>query len=192
MPDVMEAATQMELPTEAVALLATGMAPRAAVQALLDAGRQADALRLLARLLPARYAVAWLCQCARGEPLSKDDRLGASLAEKWLRDASEASRRVAYDFACNDGFKSLGAWIALAAGWTGGSLAPASQEQAVPPPAHLPAVAVAAAVTMLAALEAARLEERRAGFVDQAMGLLDQGAPVAPAGGSRAGPPQEG
>lgn len=175
MPRIMQAAAEMELSEDALAQLSDDMQQQAAVTVLLELRLVQDALKLQARLLPARYAVAWLCQCARDQSLGDDDKLGASLAEKWLRDPSESNRRVAYDFAFNNGFKSLGAWLAVAAGWSGGSLAPASQEEKVPPPEHLTAVAVVAAINQLAALDPERIEARQLEFVDQAARIFGSG-----------------
>jgi hypothetical protein len=172
---IKQAATQMELDEAAVGHLRDDMAPRDAVQALLDAGDAGSALKLLARLLPKRYVVAWLCQLARDQQLSVEGRAGASLAEKWARDPSEANRRAAFEFASAGEYKSLGTWLAASAGWAGGSLAPANQEAVVPPPEHLTACAAVAAVNMLAGLAAEQFAQRRTEFIQRAMDLLGQG-----------------
>ena len=175
MPTIMQACVQMDLSAPASALLRNDMTPHVAVQALVAAGQVQDALKLLARLLPKRYAVAWLCQCARDQSLDPEDRAGASLAEKWVRDPNESNRRAAFEFADAGGYKSTGAWLAAAAGWSGGSLAPAAQETPVPPPDHLTACAVVAGVNMLAALVADEFEARRTAFIEPAMSLLNAG-----------------
>lgn len=173
MSSVMQASIQMELSAPASALLRPEMTAQAAVQTLVGAGQVQDALKLLARLLPKRYAVAWLCQCARDQTLNPEDRAGASLAEKWVREPNESNRRAAFEFANAGGYKSAGAWVAAAAGWSGGSLAPASQETPVPPADHLTACAVVAAINMLAALDIDTFAVRRAGFIDPALKLLN-------------------
>jgi hypothetical protein len=169
----MQASVQMELSEPASALLTPDMTAQAAVQALVAAGQVQDALKLLARMLPKRYAVAWLCQCARDQVLDPEDKAGASLAEKWVREPNESNRRAAFEFANAGGYKSAGAWVAAAAGWSGGSLAPASQETPVPPADHLTACAVVAAINMLAALVNEKFESRRAAFIEPAMNLLN-------------------
>jgi hypothetical protein len=169
----MQASIQMELSEPAGALLRPEMTAQMAVQALVGAGQVQDALKLLARLLPKRYAVAWLCQCARDQALNPEDRAGASLAEKWVREPNESNRRAAFEFANAGGYKSAGAWVAAAAGWSGGSLAPASQETPVPPPDHLTACAVVAAINMLAALDIEKFAARRAEFIAPALNLLN-------------------
>ena len=175
MSNIMQASAQMKLSAPAQAQLRPDMTAPAAVQALLDAGQVQDALKLLARLLPKRYAVAWLCQCARNQSLDPEDKAGASLAEKWVREPNESNRRAAFEFANAGGYKSTGAWLAAAAGWSGGSLAPASQETVVPPPDHLTACAVVAGINMLAALDIEQFEARRSGFIEPAMNLLNGG-----------------
>ncbi len=173
MSSVMQASIQMELSEPAGALLRPEMTAQMAVQALVGAGQVQDALKLLARLLPKRYAVAWLCQCARDQALNPEDRAGASLAEKWVREPHESYRRAAFEFANAGGYKSAGAWVAAAAGWSGGSLAPASQETPVPPADHLTACAVVAAINMLAALDIEKFAARRAEFIAPALNLLN-------------------
>lgn len=180
---VKQAAAQMELDAKASTSVRDDMAPREAVQALLDAGDAQSALKLLARLLPKRYVVAWLCQLARDQQLSVEGRAGASLAEKWARDPSEANRRAAFEFANAGGYKSLGTWLAASAGWAGGSLAPAGQQTPVPPPDHLTATAAVAAVNLLAGLVAEQFAARRVEFIHRAMDLLGQ---AKGAGGSAA------
>ncbi|HUH54358.1 MAG TPA: hypothetical protein VLZ32_01360 [Rhodanobacter sp.] len=175
MSAVMQASTEMELSEPSSARLRADMAPLAAVQLLIEEGETSEALKLLARLLPKRYAVAWLCQCARDQPLSMEDKAGASLAEAWVRDPDEPRRRAALDFASAGEYRTLGAWIAASAGWSGGSLAPAAQEVAVPPADHLTARAVVASINLMAALDIEQFTERRNGFIERAMVLLGNG-----------------
>jgi hypothetical protein len=174
----MQAAEQMELAPSARARLESQMSPQQAVQALLAGGETQEALKLLARLLPKRYAVAWACQCARDVALPLEDRAGAALAEQWVREPDETHRRAAFEFANAGGYRSIGAWLAASAGWSGGSLAPASQETPVPPAEHLTACAVVAAVNLMAGMEPERFDQRRNEFMTRAMALLGAGAPV--------------
>lgn len=172
MSTVMQACVEMDVSESASSVVKHDMTAQMAVQALVETGQVQDALKLLARLLPKRYAVAWLCQCARDQALDAEDKAGASLAERWVREPNESNRRAAFEFANAGGYKSAGAWVAAAAGWSGGSLAPASQETPVPPPDHLTACAVVAAINMLAALDIDAFAARRAEFIKPALGLL--------------------
>ncbi|MDN7808265.1 MULTISPECIES: DUF6931 family protein [Burkholderia] len=182
MSAILDAARQMRLAAPAMARLDAAMSPHAAVRALLDAGLAADALSLLARLLPHRYAVAWVCQCGRGETLAAPDQAGLALAEAWVRDPAEAHRADAAAFAAEHRYRGIGAWAAAAAGWTGGNLNPRA-EQPTPPPAHLCAIAAMAALNYLAALVPARFDARRLTYVRDALGLL--GTPNGSDGGPR-------
>jgi hypothetical protein len=171
MSTIQDAAQQMRLGAPAQQLLRSDLTPRAAVQALLDAGLVADALSLLARLLPRRYAVAWVCQCARQQPLSEHDGAGVVLAEAWVRQPDETHRAAALSFAAAHRYKTAGAWTAAAAGWSGGQLNPQA-ERPTPPPEHMTAIAAMAAVTHLSALVADQFAARRAAFVHSALDLL--------------------
>lgn len=178
---VLDTCIEMGIEADARALLAPGMQPQEAVRTLLDGGHIQGALQLLTGLLPKRYVVAWLCQCARGEPLGDEDRAGAALAEQWVRDPGEHNRRIAFEFAMADGYRSLGGWLAATAGWSGGSLAPAAQETPVPPPPLLTARAATAAVNLLAAIEPDRFDQRRVAFATRALTLLAEVPRAAPA-----------
>ncbi|GAB7535579.1 DUF6931 family protein [Burkholderia sp. 3C] len=171
MSALLDAARQMKLSAPALARLHDAQAPRAAVQALLDAGLCADALSLLARLLPHRYMVAWVCQCGSRQTLDAHDRAGLALAEAWVRDPREARRAEAAAFASAHRYRGIGAWCAAAAGWTGGDLNP-RHAQPTPPPEHLSALAAMAALGYMAALVPAQFDARRAAFVNDALGLL--------------------
>lgn len=171
MNTIIDAARQMKLSAPACARLLPAMAPHAAVQTLLDDGLTADALSLLARLLPRRYAVAWVCQCGSRQTLGEHDREGLALAQAWVLDPGETQRQPAAAFASLHRYRTIGAWAAASAGWTGGNLNP-RYEQPTPPPAHLTAIAAMAAVTCMAGLIPAQLEMRRTAFVRDALGLI--------------------
>lgn len=171
MSALLDAARQMQLSAPAQARLQVAMTPLTAVRTLLDDGLTADALSLLARLLPRRYAVAWVCQCGSRQTLDDHDRAGLALAEAWVRDPRETHRASAAKFASDHRYRSIGAWSAAAAGWTGGNLNP-RYEQPTPPPEHLTALAAMAAVNYMAALVPVQLDARRTAFVRDALGLL--------------------
>jgi hypothetical protein len=172
MSALLDAARQMRLSAPAQSRLQPAMASHTAVRTLLDDGLSADALSLLARLLPRRYAVAWVCQCGNRQTLGEHDRAGLALAEAWVRDPRDAHRASAASFASAHRYRSIGAWSAAAAGWTGGNLNP-RYEQPTPPPEHLTALAAMAAVSYMAALVPAQFDTRRSAFVRDALGLLD-------------------
>jgi len=132
-------------------------------------------------LLPKQYAIAWGCECWRtahqGREPDPVDKSAAAAAQRWLQDPSEENRRAALLLADRLGYKTAGAWLAAAAGWTGGTMMPAGEYE-VPPPSGLPGTAVAAGVKMLAALEPQQFDKQLARFVDSAVATF---APDAPA-----------
>jgi Family of unknown function (DUF6931) len=148
---------RLALSSDALAVLAGGANVRRCLDELLDRGLPADALAVVARVLPKRYVVAWACECFRsilaGLPVaSAADRAGLALAQQWLADPAEENRRAALDFAEQGEFGSSGAWLAASAGWSGGSLAPRGYDP-IPPPDHLPAEAAVAALRLAASKE---------------------------------------
>lgn len=168
---VMQGALDMELSAPALGCLQSGMAARPAVRTLLDRGHGFDALKLMARLLPKIYVVAWLCECTRDIPLQWNDRAGVALANAWVREPTEAHRYAALNFWTADQRRTLGAWLAAATGWSGGSLAPPGVAT-VPPPDKMTALAAMAVINKLSMLDSAAFERRREAFVERAIHLL--------------------
>ena len=145
---------RLALSGDALSVVAGGANVRRCLDELLDRGLPADALMLVARVLPKRYVVAWACECFRsvliGMPgATPADRAGLALAQQWLADPAEENRRAALDFAEQGEFGTPGAWLAASAGWNGGSLAPRGYDP-IPPPDHLPAEAAVAALRLAA------------------------------------------
>jgi hypothetical protein len=89
-----------------------------------------DPIVFIASVLPRREAVWWACQCIRAVNGGKtDDALAA--AEAWVRKPEEAERRMALQVGTSGDTDVPTTWFALAAGHSGGSVAP---EDA--PPVH--------------------------------------------------------
>jgi hypothetical protein len=81
--------------------------------------------------------------------LPENDRMARELAENWVRQQTDKIRREAMGKAEAADFASPEAWAAVAAFWSGDSMAPEGQA-AVPPPPHLCGTAVAGAVVLAA------------------------------------------
>jgi hypothetical protein len=112
-----------------------------------------DALRVVAHSVAKRSAVEWACRCVRsamGDDLNPTDENAVKAAETWAADPTEEHRRQAQAAAEAAEHKTPGAWTAMAAFWSSGSMAPPAAP-AVSPPDHLTAHAAAGAV-MLAAV----------------------------------------
>jgi hypothetical protein len=112
-----------------------------------------DAVRFLASALPKAEAVWWACRCVRtlaGATLAPPAAAAIQSAEKWAADPAEANCQAAQAAATAAGNGTPAGCAALAAFWSGGSLAPANLP-AVPPPEGLTAQGVAAAVLLAVA-----------------------------------------
>lgn len=111
-----------------------------------------EATRLMAHALPKREAVWWGCMCAGHTAptgLPEADQKCRRAAEDWVRQQSEASRYAAWTLAQASGCQTPEAWTAIAAFWSGGSMAPEGQP-AVPPQPHFTGVAVAGVIGLAA------------------------------------------
>jgi hypothetical protein len=109
-----------------------------------------EAVRVVAHALPKREAVWWACMCAaHTEPsvTSDTDRDARGAAEQWVRRPSEATRRAAMASAKAAAFKSAEAWAAIAAFWSGGSIAEPNKAEVEPAP-HLTGTAVSGSVAL--------------------------------------------
>jgi hypothetical protein len=141
---------RLELPPEAAAQVASCALASEALASLEAGGLLVEAARLCAHALPAREAVWWAARCAAATAsadLPQIDQEARALAEAWVRQRSDAIRREAMDKAQLAGCTSAEAWAAVAAFWSGDSMAPADQPK-VPPAPHLTGVAVAGAVVL--------------------------------------------
>ncbi|HEV2701603.1 MAG TPA: hypothetical protein VGV09_08230 [Steroidobacteraceae bacterium] len=112
-----------------------------------------DAVRLLMRALPKRYAVAWVCECfrrdAEREPLSQADADCLKCAEAWIAEDNDANRRAGAERAEALHYETPGSWLAAGVAWSGGSLAPRGYT-VVAPPEQATGKACLAAVALLA------------------------------------------
>jgi hypothetical protein len=138
-----------------------------------------EAARLCAHALPVRERVWWATRCARataGTDLPEPDREACALAEQWVRNRADDTRRAAMETALRAGCRSPEAWAAVAAFWSGDSMAPAGQPK-VPPAPHLPGTAVSGAV-VLASLRnhPERQMDRLRRFLDSALDIAAGGA----------------
>ena len=113
---------------------------------LLARAHRYDTIVYVAYLLPRREAVWWGCQCVRAIDKNKsDDALTA--AEAWVREPEEATRRAALNIGAAGDKRVATTWLAIAAGHSGGSVAPEGSPP-LAPAAHRTAVGVKAAVIL--------------------------------------------
>jgi hypothetical protein len=141
---------------------------------------------MIAQAVPRTYAVAWCLGCLeqllerRG--LDPANNEGVQLAKSWLADPTEGNRAAALQWAERGRYASAEAWIAAAAGLSGGSLAPEGYA-VVPPPGAATGHAVYAALLLAAAGAGGDVEAQLRQFVDRAIELF---GPPAGRGGEAA------
>lgn len=138
-----------------------------------------QALYFIAHCLPRLDAVRWMAAgLASMAPTNLARRLAARKAvNRWLAEPSDANRRLAWQAGETAGFDTAEGCACLAVFLSGGSLAPPTQEQAVPAPPAAFGQALAGAV-LLAALndDAHNLASR----LDAALSQAEQLAASAP------------
>jgi len=105
-------------------------------RALLASRVPEEAVTFCAYLLPRRTAVWWGHECLSQliDLLDAQDREMLALAHAWVSEPEEDRRYAALDAGMAAEHKTPGVWVALAAGWSGGSLAPRGMETVTPQP----------------------------------------------------------
>ncbi|HVJ51640.1 MAG TPA: hypothetical protein VM689_04220 [Aliidongia sp.] len=148
------------------ALLTPELTPLPFLEALLEARAFVDAVNFLAFGLPKREAVWWASVSLRaaGAAPSGPAHEAVSAAEEWVRRPSEENRIAAGERAERLPQDQPAGWAAWGAFWSGGSMTPPNSPP-VPPGATLTAKAVAGAVTLAAAKDPKRAQERFAQFI---------------------------
>lgn len=161
-----------ELGDKAIALLKPDYHPREYVRMLADNQLFPDAVRFLAHALPKREAVWWgWISARRSAGASPPPLIKAALAatEAWIAQPTEENRRAAHEAGKAADLGTPAGCAALAAFFSGGSLAPA-HAPAVPPGEHLTAKAVSGAVIFAAvATEPEKAPEKFNNFLAQGL-----------------------
>ena len=148
--------------------------PFAFVRQLQDSTMPEDAIGFCAYLLPRREAVKWACQCIRQTRANIDSESSRLLgiAEIWVENPVEENRRLALEAGTAAVGVGPAGWIALAAGWSGGSLV-GEPNQPVAPPPHMTSQLVRAAVlTSLAVVAPKQRRDFLNGAVQAAVDLV--------------------
>lgn len=165
------------LSEEARALQRPGLSPAEFIDLLCGAELWVDAIRFLAHALPRREAVWWACTAARSglDVNAAGQRQAVETAEAWVYHPDEERRRAAMNAAPAAGNDNPAHWAAMAAAWSGGSLAP-PEAPVVPPGETLTAQAVGGAVLLAAVKpEPERAPERYRNAVVQAIDIARGG-----------------
>lgn len=160
------------LTEKAAALVRPDLHPRNYVALLMEQDLFADAVQFLAHALPKREAVWWGWVCARraaGDSPAPAIKAALEATEKWIAQPTEEKRRAAMSAAEGAGFGTAAGCAALAAFFSGGSLAP-PDAPVVPPGEYLTAKAVGGSVLLAAvAPEPEKAPEKFKNYVAQGL-----------------------
>jgi len=158
-----ELCSQLGLSQEAQALLLAEQPALEFVQVLTRHKLFADAIRVLAVLLPKRRSIEWAHQCVDrlcGKSSSAEDQQAMKATTDWLSEPTEEHRRAAMAAAQATAFETPQGWIAMAVFWSEGSITPEDLPEA-PSDEKLTAQAVTAALLMTACQgDPSKIEER--------------------------------
>ena len=132
------------------ACLASARGPQDLIAALAALDDARDAIFALAFMLPHRQAVWWACLGVRLLPdleKRRPDLAAVEQAEAWVQSAATADAERAGEAAEQCNLQDAPGWTAMAAYWSGPTLAPRGQ-QAITPLPFLPGVAARTALLL--------------------------------------------
>ncbi len=138
----------------------TAESPPVFLRALGASATPEDGVAFCAYALDRREAVWWASQCVRRlppVPFAADAAIEA--ADAWVHEPREAQRLAALRLGMASDRRAPTTWLALAAGWSGGNIAPAGMGVAHPEPHY---TARAARVAILSGLARVAAHDRRA------------------------------
>jgi hypothetical protein len=162
-PTALEIAEELELAGEPAAIAKTVATGPDLVAALAAAEMFAKAVRVQAHILPKRHAVWWGVNAVRELALADfppTETAAVDAAAEWVIDPSESRRRDAEAAAGATKYSGPGSWLAMAAFWSGGSLA-APHLPEVPPDDKLTGQGVTNSLMIAATYQAPLLAKSR-------------------------------
>ena len=153
------------------------------VAALAAQGAFAKAVRVQAHLLSKRHAVWWgivSVEAACGDELPTADADAKAAALTWTADPTEGHRRNCEAAAAQTKLDGPGSWLAMAAFWSGGSIAPPDMGD-IAPDDKLTGQAIASSL-MIAAVsgDATKAKERYRTFLAKAPDVASGKIPLPP------------
>jgi hypothetical protein len=182
-PTALEIAQQLQMADEHVAIAKTVKTGPQFVSALAEKGAFAKAVRVQAHLLPKQEAVWWgilSVNAACGNNLPPEDAAAKDAALSWVEDPTDANRRRCESAAGKTKFDGPGSWLAMAAFWSSGSIAPEEMGEVLPDE-KLTGQAIASSL-MIAAVsgDATQAKPRYRGFLAQAPDVASGKIPLPP------------
>lgn len=178
-----------ELSDEAAAFLNPRRAPRDYLQILIRNALHADAVALLAHVLPPREAVWWAWSCARdaaGPAPAAGVAATLEAVRRWIVEPTDENRRAANEAAEAIEYETPAGMAGLAAFMCGETMGPADAPAAPPPPGGA-AKAITGCVCMAAAEgDPAGIGARFEQFIARGLERADKGKVWEPAPGAPA------
>lgn len=148
--------------------------PLVFLEAVRRSGTPEDGISLLAYALGRREAVWWAAQSVRLlmriAPGQEDAPLLA--AEAWVRDPDDRARREALRLGAGAPPQLATAWVALAAGWSGGNIGPSAQAVVAATPELTPRAVRTAILGALATVTARERAQRLQACIEIGVPLM--------------------
>lgn len=170
-----ETCAELGLEEESIALLAPDQTPEAYVATLTEHAQFADAIRVLSAHLPKRNSIFWAHRCVQellADKLSEKETAALQAAMTWMEGPSEENRRAAMKAAEQAEFLTPPSWVAAAAFWSEGSIAPPDLPD-VQPDEQLTGQAVTAALMLLATQgDAAKANDKYREIIETGQAVL--------------------
>jgi hypothetical protein len=162
--------------SDIVMLKPAEQAPIDFVKLLVSAGKLPEAVAFCAYLLPRREAVWWACTSVKtlADDLGRNRPDGLLAAESWVYQPDDQRRQYALQIGDRGDRKDPATWLALAAGWSGGSQTVGSRQTPIAPYMTPRASRVAILLSAAKVGGAERLSRLRACIAD-ALKLAEHG-----------------
>jgi hypothetical protein len=98
-----------------------------------------EAITFMAFALAPRHAVWWGHECLKAAPdfLTDQDRQMMAFIASWVAEQDDDSRYAAMEAAMQVSVHGPGVWMALGAGWSGGSMSARGLPPVAPPPSAM-------------------------------------------------------
>jgi hypothetical protein len=173
-PMAMTVCLRVHLEKPALALLNPEQTAVEFVQLLAEEGHYTCSLGVLGQMFEPREAVWWACVCARQSPpevSSPEWNRGVESAERWVAEMSEDTRRAAGTIGADLGYGNAAGCVAMAAFYSGGSLAPPGAPPAEPAPEVCGKLAAGSVLASALSPNPADAPVRFRRFIDQGIEL---------------------
>ncbi len=168
-----------QLTEEALAILSAKMLPKQAIEALVGEKLYNDTIQFIAHALPMIDGIYWACEALalRKNEWDETQLHCINSANSWLQQPNETNRIRANQLADRVGLEVAPAWVAKAVYWSGTGSIVSPELPAVMPPNFLYGHAIAAAISISAAVP--EWQENDMGYEEFYLAVIDKGISIA-------------